>query len=173
MRDRRSGPVQESAGGAEEFPAMRKSRVMHATQRAREIRVHGEDPADERRAALAWAAPFTGGGGGTGHRRRGRDRRREAGILRAPTESGGAPVPGDSRLASRVDHIDCQTFAIAADALSACEQAATACAVGMLAEKEADELRAAVRVLTRGTDTAARALPPVLRDHRPRGDRLP
>ncbi|MFF1695331.1 hypothetical protein ACFVXC_17115 [Streptomyces sp. NPDC058257] len=69
-------------------------------------------------------------------------------------------------LASRADHLDNQTLADAADALSACEQAATACAVGMLAEKEADELRASInrdlncadvvsatrRVLTRGTD---------------------
>lgn len=84
MRDGHSGPVQESAGGAEEFPAMRKSCVMRAT----------------------WGA---------------------WGI----------------------------------------EQAVTACAVGMLAEKEADELRTAVnrdlncadvasttrRVLTRGTDS--------------------
>lgn len=70
-------------------------------------------------------------------------------------------------LASRADHLDHQTLATAADALSACEQAVTACAVGMLAAKEADELRAAVnrdlncadvasttrRVLTRGTDS--------------------
>ncbi|MEU5952351.1 hypothetical protein [Streptomyces sp. NPDC047525] len=69
-------------------------------------------------------------------------------------------------LASRADHLDNQTLATAADALSACELAVTACAVGMLAEKEADELRAAInrdlncadvacatrRVLTRGTD---------------------
>ncbi|MGW6057675.1 hypothetical protein [Streptomyces sp. NPDC055189] len=69
-------------------------------------------------------------------------------------------------LASRADHLDNHTLATAADALSACEQAVTACAVGMLAEKEADELRTAVnrdlncadvvfatrRLLTRGTD---------------------
>ncbi|MGW5861531.1 hypothetical protein ACWFRJ_05065 [Streptomyces sp. NPDC055239] len=69
-------------------------------------------------------------------------------------------------LASRADHLDNQTLADAADALSACEQATTACAVGMLCEKEADELRASInrdlncadvasatrRVLTRGTD---------------------
>ncbi|GAA3132250.1 hypothetical protein ACFQ0X_41895 [Streptomyces rectiviolaceus] len=46
--------------------------------------------------------------------------------------------------ASRADHLDNQAPATAADALSACEQAVTACAVGMLAEKVADELRAAV-----------------------------
>lgn len=69
-------------------------------------------------------------------------------------------------LASRADHLDNQTLATAVDALSACELAVTACAVGMLAEKEADDLRAAINrdlncadvaaatrlVLTRGTD---------------------
>lgn len=69
-------------------------------------------------------------------------------------------------LASRADHLDNQTLATTVDALSACELAVTACAVGMLAEKEADELRAAINrdlncadvasatrlVLTRGTD---------------------
>ncbi|MFH8487472.1 hypothetical protein [Streptomyces longisporoflavus] len=68
-------------------------------------------------------------------------------------------------LASRTDHVDNQTLATAADALSACAQAVTACAVGMLAGKEADELRDAInrdlncsdvacatrRVLIRGT----------------------
>ncbi|MGW7071064.1 hypothetical protein ACWGII_27950 [Streptomyces sp. NPDC054855] len=47
-------------------------------------------------------------------------------------------------LASRADHLDNQTLSTAVDALSACELAVTACAVGMLAEKEADERRAAV-----------------------------
>ncbi|MFC8126325.1 hypothetical protein [Streptomyces sp. NPDC057302] len=70
-------------------------------------------------------------------------------------------------LAPRGDHLDNQTLATAVDALSACEQAVTACAVGMLAEKEADELRTSInrdlncadvasttrRVLTRGTDS--------------------
>ncbi|MEV1024313.1 hypothetical protein [Streptomyces sp. NPDC050264] len=69
-------------------------------------------------------------------------------------------------LASRADHLDNQILATTADALSACEQAVTACATGMLAEKEADELRVSInrdldcadvaaatrRVLTRGTD---------------------
>ncbi|MEK8170582.1 hypothetical protein NKH77_16180 [Streptomyces sp. M19] len=69
-------------------------------------------------------------------------------------------------LAARADHLDNRTLAATADALATCEQAVTACAVGMIAEKEADELRLAVnrdldcadvvsatrRVLTRGTD---------------------
>ncbi|MGW7417911.1 hypothetical protein [Streptomyces sp. NPDC054863] len=69
-------------------------------------------------------------------------------------------------LASRADHLDHQILATAADALSECEQASTACATGMLAGKEADELRVAInrdldcadvaaatrRILTRGTD---------------------
>ncbi|MFI0976050.1 hypothetical protein ACH4SP_03365 [Streptomyces sp. NPDC021093] len=69
-------------------------------------------------------------------------------------------------LASRADHLDIQILARAADALSECEQAVTACVTGMLAEKDGDELRVAInrdldcadvvaatrRVLTRGTD---------------------
>jgi ethanolamine utilization microcompartment shell protein EutL len=69
-------------------------------------------------------------------------------------------------LASRADHLDPQVLATTSDALSACEQAVTACATGMLAEKDSDELRVAInrdldcadvvaatrRVLTRGTD---------------------
>ncbi|MEU5001942.1 hypothetical protein [Streptomyces sp. NPDC021622] len=69
-------------------------------------------------------------------------------------------------LASRADHLDNQMLADAADSLSACEQAVAACAAGMLAAKEADELRDAIsrdldcadvaaatrRVLTRGSD---------------------
>lgn len=39
-------------------------------------------------------------------------------------------------LASRGDHLDNQTLATAVDALSVCELAVTACAVGMLAEKD-------------------------------------
>ncbi|QEU89807.1 hypothetical protein [Streptomyces kanamyceticus] len=75
-------------------------------------------------------------------------------------------------LASRADHLDNQILAATADALSQCEQAVTACATGMLAEKEADELRVAInrdldcadvasatrRVLTRGTDADHRLL---------------
>ncbi|WP_438295423.1 hypothetical protein [Streptomyces sp. HUAS TT7] len=37
-----------------------------------------------------------------------------------------------------------EVLARAVDALAACEQAVTACAAGMLAEKEADELRTAI-----------------------------
>ena len=69
-------------------------------------------------------------------------------------------------LASRADHLDSQILATAADALSQCEQAVSACAAGMLAEKDGDELALAInrdldcvdvvaatrRVMTRGTD---------------------
>jgi hypothetical protein len=69
-------------------------------------------------------------------------------------------------LASRADHLDSQLLATTADALLECEQAVTACATGMLAEKENDELRLAInrdldcadvvaatrRVMTRGTN---------------------
>ncbi|MFE0101337.1 hypothetical protein ACFWZ2_09380 [Streptomyces sp. NPDC059002] len=69
-------------------------------------------------------------------------------------------------VAARADHLDNHLVATTADALAACEVAVTACAAGMLAEKEADELRDAInrdldcadvtaatrRVLTRGAD---------------------
>ncbi|RSO09101.1 hypothetical protein DMH18_19985 [Streptomyces sp. WAC 06783] len=69
-------------------------------------------------------------------------------------------------LASRSDHLDNDTLTQTVDALLACEQATTACASGMLAEKEVDELRMSIdrdldcadiavatrRVLTRGSN---------------------
>lgn len=69
-------------------------------------------------------------------------------------------------LASRSDHLDNDTLTQTVDALLACEQATAACASGMLAEKEVDELRMSIdrdldcadiavatrRVLTRGSN---------------------
>lgn len=111
------------------------------------MRAAGE-PVD-RHAAIDARRPFTDGRGRTGVER--------PGSLR--TGNPGTEAPRHC--------LDNQILAAAVDALSACELAVTACAVGMLAQKEADDLRAAVNrdlncadvasatrlVLTRGTDT--------------------